>query len=57
MTPFELSQLSPAEALLWNYGISDPADIDFFCTPRVRARLEAALAQIDARRIDKGAAA
>lgn len=35
----------------------DPADIDFFCTPRVRARLEAALAQIDARRIDKGAAA
>ena len=28
MTPFELSQLSPAEALLWNYGISDPADID-----------------------------
>ncbi|MGK5063943.1 ImmA/IrrE family metallo-endopeptidase [Janthinobacterium sp. LB3P112] len=28
MTPFELSQLSPAEALLWNYGISDPVDID-----------------------------
>lgn len=28
MAPIELSKLSPAEALLWGYGISDPADID-----------------------------
>src|SRR5471032_1128055 len=28
MNPVERSKLSPAEALLWDYGISDPADID-----------------------------